>query len=284
MVASGVPASLLASPSRMELLHLLQQGGPSPVAELARATGLHPNTVREHLSRLIEGGYVRSEPEVRTRRGRPRILYRVTCAADVRDDPEAQRRLDRSIAQAALTGALVRAFDPGDHSERAAQAGREVGSRLDLPTDPPSRPGERQGESQGEGGIAVVPSDEGDRSAPPHPHRELLALEAHLDAYGFDPVLAEPEETFRLWRCPYLELARERPDVVCSVHRGLAQGVLDQAGGSYEVASLTPFAGPDHCTLVVQRRPEGAEGLGSGRAAATSTAPSRATATASDLG
>lgn len=45
MVASA-PASLLASPSRLELLHLLQQGGPSTIDVLARATGLHQNTVR----------------------------------------------------------------------------------------------------------------------------------------------------------------------------------------------------------------------------------------------
>ena len=44
----------LASLSRIMLLHELQQCGQKTVAELAEATGLHHNTTREHLHRLIE--------------------------------------------------------------------------------------------------------------------------------------------------------------------------------------------------------------------------------------
>ncbi|TNU72746.1 helix-turn-helix domain-containing protein [Miniimonas arenae] len=250
MVASA-SASLLASPSRLELLHLLQQGGPSTIDVLARATGLHQNTVREHLARLADGGYVVGEPEIRSTRGRPRIVYRATRAADVIQDPEALRRLERSIAQAALTRALVGAFPVRDQSGAATHAGREVGARLPIPTPV-------AGATRATDAADPTDPNDADPTAPADPTaaagRQLLALEAHLDAFGFDPVLEQVATTFHLWRCPFLELARERPDVVCSVHAGLAQGVLDQSGDAYEVEALTPFVGPGHCTLALRRR------------------------------
>src|SRR5690606_40084935 len=55
---------------------LLQEQGEIPLDVVARAVRLHHNTVREHLDRLIEAGFVESRPERRGTRGRPRILYR----------------------------------------------------------------------------------------------------------------------------------------------------------------------------------------------------------------
>ena len=50
--------SAISSYSRVRVLHLLQQRPQRTIAELCQSTGLHPNTVREHLQRLIDGGYV----------------------------------------------------------------------------------------------------------------------------------------------------------------------------------------------------------------------------------
>ncbi|MCV2395856.1 helix-turn-helix domain-containing protein [Actinotalea sp. M2MS4P-6] len=67
----------LASRSRTALLELLRgDGGAMGVDELADAVGLHVNTTREHLDRLVAAGLVSRAPEHRTTRGRPRILYR----------------------------------------------------------------------------------------------------------------------------------------------------------------------------------------------------------------
>ena len=71
-----VPAySAISSYSRVRLLRLLQLGAKRTISELCAATGLHANTVREHLQRLIDGGYIVAETEHRTTRGRPRVLY-----------------------------------------------------------------------------------------------------------------------------------------------------------------------------------------------------------------
>lgn len=80
----------LASLSRINLLHELQQHGSLTVTELAAATGLHHNTAREHLHRLIDAGFVRSESIPRTSKGRPKILYRTATG---RDDPTHRARL-----------------------------------------------------------------------------------------------------------------------------------------------------------------------------------------------
>lgn len=65
----------LASHSRINLLHRLQESGAQTVHELAEATGLHHNTAREHLHQLIDAGFVDVETILSTQRGRPRLRY-----------------------------------------------------------------------------------------------------------------------------------------------------------------------------------------------------------------
>ncbi|MFB6521376.1 helix-turn-helix transcriptional regulator [Streptomyces sp. NPDC056401] len=44
--------------------------------------------------------------------------------------------------------------------------------------------------------------------------------------------------------CPYRELARSRPEVVCAVHQGVLDGLLESSGTTVR---LLPFIGPDLC-------------------------------------
>lgn len=72
----------LASFSRIQLLFFLQQRGTMTVGDLAEAAGLHHNTTREHLHRLIGDGFVTSEPETKEAKGRPRMLYSASAGPD----------------------------------------------------------------------------------------------------------------------------------------------------------------------------------------------------------
>lgn len=79
---SSHPASgyhTLASFSRIHLLHFLRQRGTMTMGDLAEATGLHHNTAREHLQRLISDGFVTRQPENKESKGRTRIQYRATA-------------------------------------------------------------------------------------------------------------------------------------------------------------------------------------------------------------
>lgn len=84
----------LASFRRITLLHHLMQRGIMTVGDLAEAAGLHHNTTREHLQRLIRDGFVTWEAVHRDAKGRPRILYSAATGPDSRDgcSREAQAR------------------------------------------------------------------------------------------------------------------------------------------------------------------------------------------------
>ncbi|MGY4645362.1 helix-turn-helix transcriptional regulator [Cellulomonas sp. URHB0016] len=224
-------ARTLASGSRVDLLHLLQDGGEHTIGELATATGLHENTTREHLQRLVADGFAQRAPEHRTVRGRPRMVYRAVSADDLRSDPQAQRRIEESIARVALTRVLLEGY------------GREV----------PSAP--RAAQAAGRAMVDDLPPHEppAATSGTPQADRQLDALEGHLDRLGFDPELDREHLSFHLYRCPFIELARERPEVVCNVHLGLAQGVLDAVPGPVAARELLPFVGPEHCVLQLRR-------------------------------
>ncbi|WP_243074065.1 ArsR family transcriptional regulator [Microbacterium sp. SS28] len=99
--------SAISSYSRVQLLGLLQLRAKRTIAELCAATGLHANTVREHLHRLKEGGYIVSETEHRTTRGRPRVLYSAAGTGAV-SSPVARRK----AREAAHRGDLMRRVMP----------------------------------------------------------------------------------------------------------------------------------------------------------------------------
>jgi predicted ArsR family transcriptional regulator len=75
--------------------------------ELGDLTGLHDNTLRDHLKVLSGEGVVRSETERRAGRGRPRLVY---FAVDALTENEiAQNRID----EAKRRGDLLRRVMPG---------------------------------------------------------------------------------------------------------------------------------------------------------------------------
>jgi predicted ArsR family transcriptional regulator len=120
--------SAISSYSRVQILHLLQERPSRTIVELCDATGLHPNTVREHLQRLIDGGYVVPETERRTTRGRPRVLYSA-ADGDAAASPVAQRR----AADAARRGDLMRRVMPW--TEASAGLSTEAVHQLDALVD-----------------------------------------------------------------------------------------------------------------------------------------------------
>ncbi len=114
-----------------------------------------------------------------------------------------------------LAGAVARSsVNP---EEDARQAGRAWGHRL----------------AEQHGGTAAPPVDA-------------------LAGMGFDPEPhpAEPG-IVRLTRCPLLEAAREAPNIVCGVHQGLVEGLLEHAGASTEGVDLQPFAEVGACRLLL---------------------------------
>lgn len=106
------------------MLHLMQDRADRTIAEICDETGLHANTVREHLQRLIEGGYVIATPEHRTTRGRPRTLYSAATGEPGASSPIAREKVDA----AARRGDLMRSVLHTDGSD----LGRDATYQLDA--------------------------------------------------------------------------------------------------------------------------------------------------------
>jgi predicted ArsR family transcriptional regulator len=259
MVSRRVSAyRALASDKRVSMLHALQRSdGPLGVDELAAVVGLHVNTAREHLERLIDSGFVASAPELRTTRGRPRILYSaVERIAPATTDGWARDQLMRVLVAGygrrlpSATGA-------------AQDAGSVWGRSLTATRPEPSRRRQRAAavtavDPDGPCPDAVCPDPDGPVASHedctiPAPLDRVAGLEAHFDDLGFEPEGDAERLEVHLRRCPFLDLAHERPEVVCSVHLGLARGVLAQEGGPLTAEWLEPFVEPQHCVLHLTR-------------------------------
>ncbi|WEG10109.1 helix-turn-helix domain-containing protein [Microbacterium horticulturae] len=86
---------------------------------------------------------------------------------------------------------------------------------------------------------------EAERAPVQEPVEGLVNL---LERVGFQPRACTADGRVDVCRCPFFELAREHPDVVCSVHLGLMQGALQTWGGETTVESLERREDPDVCT------------------------------------
>ena len=111
--------SAISSYSRVEIMHLLQERPNRAITELVEATGLHANTVREHVQRLIDAGYVIAETERRTTRGRPRVLYSAATGAGEASSPVAVRRAEAAARRGDL---LRRVYGSNTDAELGADA------------------------------------------------------------------------------------------------------------------------------------------------------------------
>jgi predicted ArsR family transcriptional regulator len=76
---------------------------------------------------------------------------------------------------------------------------------------------------------------------------------AHLlDGEGFAAEQQGDEVEMR--RCPFYALAEGSPQVICTLHHGLIDGVLDEDGSGQTVDRLEPFVEPGLCVARLRQR------------------------------
>lgn len=202
------------SPTRAALLEALQdQSEPTGVAALAAASGLHVNTVREHLEGLRRSGLVRRTPAPASGRGRPGWRYEATDRSH--DDPRP------TYAGLAAALATVIARTSPDPTADARLAGAEWGRRIAA-----------SGATAARG-----------------PGAARRAVTEIFDEMGFAPDVDDDGREMRLTRCPLLEAAHQQPDIVCAVHLGIAQGALETHDAPTDDLELLPFVEPGACLL-----------------------------------
>jgi predicted ArsR family transcriptional regulator len=190
-------------------------GRAASVEEIAGALDVHPNTVRFHLRRLVEDGSAEQTVDTRAGRGRPRSLFRAVADRGGRN----YLMLARMLAQTAA--------ESGD-AKLAERTGRSWGRQ--LLAEAGARPSKR-------------------------PAKVAAHLETVLDSIGFAPRIEREGDGLRvdLRHCPFLEVAREQPGLVCGMHQALIQGVLNGLASGMQVENLKPFVEPSLCTARVVR-------------------------------
>jgi predicted ArsR family transcriptional regulator len=218
------------SPQRRRVFDALSDEA-RPVGSIAEALGLHVNTAREHLDGLVESGLVHRSRLAPKGRGRPGWGYAVRAGAS-----------SPAVGEyAALAEVLARhvAAQGGDIEGEMRELGREWGVTLVT----------------GRNGSHPVPSPAG--GEPERAEGEAVRLRAQIETevlgllrdLGFDP--EQSTEGTRLRQCPMLAVAREHPEVVCSVHQGLVEGAMEASGGSPLGVNLEAFAEIGACRLTL---------------------------------
>ncbi|GAA1807518.1 hypothetical protein GCM10009682_31720 [Luedemannella flava] len=177
---------------------------------------MHVTTMRFHLDQLEHAGLVLSHFTTAFGVGRPRKVYVLAPEAD---------RPDRSATHLKLlAGLLSEAFDSNVTPEQTGA--RWIQEHVELErTGPAATPG-----------------------------AWLTKIGRLMDilrrwGYSADVSTTGGGRSCRidLVDCPFLDLARVYPEVVCGIHRGLLVGALAQMGEDDVEISLKPFVGPNLC-------------------------------------
>lgn len=194
---------------------LQRRSNPPTSAEVGRSLDLHTNTARLHLEALVARGLAERFSSHPQGRGRPAVRYRAVPQLS-----EPDRRVRGLGGFAGALSAHIQRTSP-DPAAAARSIGADWAGSFDTASstvtgDP--------------AGVAV----------------------GRLDQLGFDSDLAHivgSRSTYRLRRCPLLDVAKGNSDVVCNVHLGLVRGTLAQLGADHVRADLEPFAEPGACVL-----------------------------------
>ncbi|QDO88709.1 helix-turn-helix domain-containing protein [Ornithinimicrobium ciconiae] len=198
--------------------------------ELADVVGLHLTTVRFHLDQLVAAGLLTTIQAPPSGAGRPRKLYAVPgVAMTPPSDPHALQ------AYAALSE-IVATVDTRDEPLEQSPAALELSGR-EWARDHVSRLAVRIGQ----------------HAPAPTPGAWLGKIGAVLDllvGWGHAPEIRTSsgahEVDILLRDCPFIALARDSPQMVCGVHRGLLRGALDALGEESAELDLQPLI--DHRT------------------------------------
>jgi predicted ArsR family transcriptional regulator len=197
-------------------LELARSSRPKTTADIAESLGLHPNTVRPHLDRMREVGLISVEVGGRGDVGRPQHRYSIAPdAPSMGLEPPTMPVLARMmLSMARRMNATV---------DDAEAVGHDEGRRR-------ARAFERS------------PST-------------LEALVSDLDHLGFDPVVGDDarssgDAVIAFANCPFADIAREHPELVCGLHKGLVAGFVAEMGDA-EASEFCTVTSRTPCRVTV---------------------------------
>jgi predicted ArsR family transcriptional regulator len=206
-------------------LELARATRPLSTADVAEALGLHANTIRPHLDRMRDAGLLAVEVSGRGDIGRPQHRYSVAP-----DAPSLGLEPPTMPVLAAMVLAMAK--------------------RLGASADDAQAVGDDEGRTRARR-YASAPS-------------ALEALVSDLDRLGFDPVVSDAENSggaaaddgaavVAFANCPFADLAREHPELVCGLHRGMVAGFVTEMGDA-EIRDFCALTSRTPCRVTVAAR------------------------------
>jgi predicted ArsR family transcriptional regulator len=201
-------------------LELARSSIPLSTMDIADSLDLHPNTVRPHLERMRDVGLLEVEVDSQGTVGRPHHRYSLAAESpSLGLEPSAFRLLARLLASVAAVA--------GVDQDLVATVGRT------------------EGRTAGSARAAA-----GTQSC-------LEALVDELADLGFDPAVGDDGTitTVAFTRCPFRELAGAFPELVCHLHRGIVEGVVEGVPNSeILVRTFATLADRDPCRVELLSR------------------------------
>jgi predicted ArsR family transcriptional regulator len=191
-------------------------GRPVSVREMSRRLSLHPNTLRPNLRRLEEAGLISREIRKTASVGRPQTMYSTR-------EIEGDEGRDYHLLAEMLCG-IVR-------GQRAMQQARDLarqwGAYLVAQGGP--KPGVK------------LPA-----------RRNLAVLQEAMAKAGFQPRFRRESNSaieITLRDCPFRELADDYRELVCTLHRGLLEGMVAGLNPVLSIKEFRPFAERGICRV-----------------------------------
>jgi predicted ArsR family transcriptional regulator len=215
---AGAIAALEDDLRREMYVFIRGQGRPVSRDEAAEQVGISRKLAAFHLDKLVERGllkahYARLAGRGGRGAGRSSKLYEPSDLEVDVSIPE--RRYD--IVGEIMVEAL---------NEESGEPPREVARRI----------AHHKGRAIGEEVKAEM------RLRPPGSERALAVAEETLDRYGYEPYRVG-NETISLRNCPFHDLSRRAPELVCGMNREFIDGFLRGLGNDSVEAALEPTPG-----------------------------------------
>ncbi len=195
--------SVLSDPTRYYIYqHIVQKHSEVTVQDIAENFNIHPNVARLHLSKLEDIKALVSETKKTGKGGRPSRLYRLSDQVIQLHFPFRDYQLLSKIA-------LNTMMKLGEAGKKALfETGRQFGEELMHSQFP-----------AGKDYIQSISFEE-----------KMLILKNAAGLAGFSPEfdISEDKKTihFRIFNCPFREVASHKHEEVCNMHFAFLQGMF----------------------------------------------------------
>jgi len=217
--------STLGDPTRRSIyLAVCESDLPVTAAQVSTEFKIHANVARHHLDRLTDEGYL--EVSLRRPEGRngPGAGRPAKCYTSTDKEIDLQFPAHRYDLLAELLIRIVQRLEPERASEIAAEVGREYGVEL--------------------AGTLDVPDVAGFDAV-------LAIVQQAMIEVGFAVDANTGSRQLLMSHCPFGRTAFDHPEVVCSLDRGIVNGLMEALHHTTDTVTSPKETWGDDCVTTV---------------------------------